>query len=76
MISDIDIKNVIADSVMGFDVSVMDNDQDFSNLGLDSLDHLTILLALEETFEIKKIPDEDIDKCRSVSGILDYLSNK
>jgi len=31
---------------------------------------------LEETFEIKKIPDEDIDKCRSISGILDYLSNE
>lgn len=76
MISDIDIKNVIADTIMGFDVSAMDNDQDFSNLGLDSLDHLTILLALEETFEMTKIPDEDIDKCRSISGILDYLSHK
>jgi acyl carrier protein len=76
MISDVDIKNVIADSVMGFDVSAMDNDQDFSNLGLDSLDHLTILLALEEVLGIKKIPDEDIDKCRSVSSILDYLSNE
>jgi len=76
MISDIDIKNVIADSVIGFDVSAMSNDQDFSDLGIDSLDHLTILLTLEEAFEIKKIPDEDIDKCRSISGILDYLSNE
>lgn len=76
MISDTDIKNVIADSVMGFDVSTLKNDQDFLDAGIDSLDHLSILLALEENLGIKKIPDEDIEKCGSVSGILKYLSNE
>ena len=76
MISDVDIKSVIADSVMGFDVSALDNEQDFSDAGLDSLDHLSILLALEEKLGVKKIPDKDIDKCRSVSSILDYLLHK
>ena len=76
MISDADIRNVIQDNVMGFDVDKLDNDQDFTDAGIDSLDHLSILLALEEGFSIKKIPDEDLGKCKSVSGILNYLSNE
>lgn len=75
MISDMDIKNVMVNSVAGLSIEAIDSNQDFLDLGLDSLDHLTILLALEEVHGIEKIPDEDVDKCRSVSGILDYLSN-
>ena len=40
MISDADIRNVIQDNVMGFDVDKLDNDQDFTDAGIDSLDHL------------------------------------
>lgn len=76
MITDQDIKNVIEKEVMGFDINNLSNDQDFTDVGIDSLDHLPILLALEEEYGVKKIPDEVIDDCRSISGILNYLSNE
>ncbi|MBT4434790.1 acyl carrier protein [bacterium] len=76
MITEQDIKNVIEKEVMGFDVNNLRNDQDFTEAGIDSLDHLSILLALEEGYGVKKIPDEFIDDCRSISGILSYLSNE
>ena len=76
MISDTDIKKVIQDTVLGFNIDELSNDQDFTDAGIDSLDHLSILLALEENLSLKNIPDEDIDKCRSVSGILNYFSNE
>jgi acyl carrier protein len=75
MISNVDIRNTIQDAVMGFDIDKLGDSQDFTDAGIDSLDHLSILLALEENFSIKKIPDEDIDECKSISGILNYLSN-
>jgi acyl carrier protein len=76
MITDQDIKNVIEREVMGFDIKNLSDDQDFTDVGIDSLDHLAILLALEEEYGVKKIPDEVIDDCRSISGILNYLSNE
>jgi len=75
MIKNTDIRNVIQSSVIGFDLDQLRDDQDFLDAGIDSLDHLSILLALEEKLGVKKIPDNDIDKCRSISGILDYLTN-
>ena len=74
MISEKDIRNAIQTSVMGFDVEKLKNDEDFVDAGMDSLDHLSILLNLEESYEVKKIPDEDVDLCGSINGILDYLS--
>ena len=74
MISEKDIRNAIQTSVMGFDVEKLKNDEDFIDAGMDSLDHLSILLNLEESYGVKKIPDEDLDLCRSINGILDYLS--
>ena len=71
-----DIKNIIQETVIGFDVDSLDESQDFSEAGIDSLDHLSILLALEEKFDINKIPDEDIDLCSSIAGILSYLKSE
>ena len=74
MISEKNIRNAIQTSVMGFDVENLNNDEDFVVAGLDSPDHLSILLNLEENYGVNKIPDEDVDLCRSIAGILDYLS--
>jgi acyl carrier protein len=68
-----DIRAVIKDTVIGFNIEDLKDEQDFSEAGIDSLDHLTILLSMEEKYAVEKIPDEDIDKCRSVAGIVEYL---
>jgi acyl carrier protein len=75
MISDVDIKNIIQETVVGLDTDELSNDKDFTEVGIDSLDHLSILLALEEKLGIKKIPDDKIDECRSISGILNHISD-
>lgn len=41
----------------------------------DSLNHVKLILELQEKFEIK-VPTEDIDKILSVKDIIDYVSKK
>ena len=44
----------------------------FEELGLDSLDSVNILFALEEEFEIE-IPDEQAREIRGVRGMIDGI---
>lgn len=46
----------------------------FHDLGLDSLDTVEIVMAMEEEFAIE-IPDEDADKIHSVEDAVDYFAN-
>jgi len=66
------IKNLITNVVIGFDIEKLSEDQKLTNSGIDSLEHMNILLAIEEQYGIK-IPDEDIDKCNSIKGIVLYI---
>jgi acyl carrier protein len=52
-----------------------DHDQSLFDLGLDSLDHSAMLLALEETYDVA-IPDEDVDGLKSVNQIAAYLEKR
>lgn len=56
-------------------ITVMPADDGMSlmDLGLDSLDHATVLLQVEETFGIK-IPDEDTEKLVSVQALVAYVT--
>ena len=54
MISEKNIRNAIQTSVMGFDVENLKNDEDFIDAGMDSLDHLSILLNLIKTYQVIK----------------------
>jgi len=38
-------------------------------LGMDSLDKIELVMALEEEFEIM-IPDEDAEKCKTVADVV------
>ena len=51
------------------------HDQSLFDLGLDSLDHSAMLLALEEAYRID-IPDEDVDGLKSVNQIVAYLEQR
>lgn len=52
----------------------MSTSSSFHDLGLDSLDTVEIVMAMEEEFAIE-IPDEDADKIHSVEDAVDYFAN-
>ncbi|ACO62419.1 acyl carrier protein 1 [Micromonas commoda] len=45
-----------------------------ADLGLDSLDTVEVVMAMEEEFAVE-IPDADADKITSVSEAVEYLAN-
>lgn len=45
------------------------------DLGADSLDAVEIVMGIEERFNVE-IPDEEIDKIKTVKDIVDYLARK
>jgi acyl carrier protein len=49
-------------------------DSTFAELGVDSLDSLTIVFALEERFDIS-IPDEAVRQMRTVGDVVDGLQH-
>lgn len=74
MLSGEDIHAIVRDVVKGIDLSNLADDDDFYDAGIDSLDHSMILLAVEEKSGVK-IPDEALETCSSVSGIVTYLKD-
>lgn len=73
MITEQNIRDAISGAVEEFDADAIGTADDFFEVGLDSLDHATILLAIQEEFGLT-IPDEAIDECRSIDGILAYAA--
>jgi acyl carrier protein len=45
------------------------------DLGADSLSLMDLSLAIEEAFDIE-IPDEDVDKIRTVRDVVDYIEKQ
>jgi len=74
MITEQAIRDAISKSVDDFDVSGLGADDDFFDAGLDSLDHATVLLGIQEECGLT-IPDEAVDQCRSINGILEFSRN-
>jgi len=71
------IKVIIKNSEIGKKINIEDLD-DTKNLydqGLDSLDLMTILLIIEEEFNVH-IPDEDIEGLKTLNDIANYVNNK
>jgi acyl carrier protein len=73
MLTSDDIRAVIRDTVMGVDAAAMKDEQVFKSAGVDSLDAINVLLALEERHGVH-IPDEDVKQCNSIAAILAYVN--
>ncbi len=73
MITADDIRALIQDNVMGVDAMAMGEEDSFKQAGIDSLDQINVLLAIEEIHGYK-IPDEDVKLCKSIRSTLDYLA--
>ena len=74
MITEQSVRDAIAGAVEDFDVSALGAGDDFFDAGLDSLDHATVLLGIQEDCGLM-IPDEAVEQCRSINGILEYAKN-
>ncbi|CAG8494988.1 5223_t:CDS:2 [Paraglomus occultum] len=72
------IENRILDILRGFDkvpAHKLSADSHFvDDLGLDSLDTVEVVMAIEEDFSVE-IPDKDADNIRSVSDAVKYISH-
>ena len=73
MLTDDDIRAAIREVVAGFDAATLRADQTFKDAGIDSLDSINILLAIEEAHDVH-IPDEDVKQCDSIGAILAYVN--
>ena len=55
---------------------VIENDEDFdrplAEIGLDSLDFMSILFSVQDKFNIN-IPDEDIDGLNTLNDLIRYI---
>ena len=45
------------------------------DLGADSLDIVELVMAMEEEFDVE-IPDEDAEKLKTVTDVMNYLKEK
>ena len=69
------VKNLVI-TQLGVDASKVTNDSSFiDDLGADSLDTVELVMAFEEEFDME-IPDEDAQKMRTISDVIDYLKDK
>ncbi|MFC1538536.1 acyl carrier protein [Candidatus Latescibacterota bacterium] len=69
------VKNLVV-TQLGVDASKVANDSSFiDDLGADSLDTVELVMAFEEEFDIE-IPDEDAQRMRTISDVIEYLKDK
>jgi acyl carrier protein len=54
---------------------IKDNSHITDDLGMDSLDNVEAVMALEERFDIE-IPDEDAEKLFEVQDIVKYIEGR
>lgn len=69
------IKEVIVEQ-LGVDAERVRSEASFiDDLGADSLDIVELVMAMEEEFDIE-IPDEEAEKLKTVSDVVNYLQTK
>lgn len=67
-----EIKSAISGSGMLVDVESMNGADSLKDAGVDSLESMSLFLALEEKFGVK-FPDEDIDSLDTFDSIISYM---
>jgi acyl carrier protein len=52
-----------------------DFESSFSDLGIDSLDLMSVLFSIQDGYQIE-IPDDDIDKLTTINSLAKYILEK
>ncbi len=66
------VYSAVADAAGADEVDLSDETELLTTLNLDSLAVFELAIELEESFELQ-IPDEDIDKIRTVGEAISYI---
>lgn len=70
------LEELLAASESSLEASEIDAKTDLrDDLGLDSLQAVTVVMALEQEFDVE-VDDQEIDGLRTVGDILDLLARK
>ncbi|MBA7538496.1 Acyl carrier protein [subsurface metagenome] len=66
------IKKILVDRLGVVESKITENSSFIDDLGLDSLDIVELIMLFEEEFNIE-IPDEDMEKIKTVGDSIKYL---
>lgn len=77
MITEKEILSIIENNDINVDAKTLDTNTLLTEQGLDSLDMMVILFALEEDYQLK-VPDEDLEagKLASIDRIVKYVNDR
>lgn len=75
MLKESDVRSVISEVVRTVTSGALRPDSEFADSNIDSLDHWSILLALQERFGLV-VPDEDLEQTTSIEKILAYAAER
>jgi acyl carrier protein len=65
------LRRIIAEQ-MGMNPAEISPDATFDDLGLDSLDSVTLIMAMEEAFDVQ-ISDHDAGHLSTLQDLVDYI---
>lgn len=68
------IKEIIARELMVEESDISAETDIINDLGADSLTVVDLAMALEDEFDIE-LPDEDLEKIKTVGDIVNYIKN-
>ena len=66
------IKKILVDRLGVVESKITENSSFIDDLGLDSLDIVELIMLFEEEFNIE-IPDEDMEKIKTVGDLIEYI---
>ena len=72
-----DVRTLVAEQLPDVDKSSITLESSFEDdLRADSLALVELLMAIEEKFELPDIPEEDVDKIKTVGDVVKYVESK
>ena len=69
------VKKILCDQLDLDEEQVTEDSEVIDDLGADSLDIVDLVMTLEEEFDTE-IPDEDIERLRTVGDIVKYIEER
>ncbi len=68
------VKMILAEQLEVEEDTITSDTDIQDDLGADSLDVVDLIMSLEDEFEIE-VPDEDIEKLRTVGALVSYIES-
>jgi len=72
MVTEQQVRAAIASVVDTVDAAAIDAAMDLDECGIDSLDHASIVMRIEELYGLR-VADGDLDECTSIAAIVAYF---